>query len=204
MYLVEDWIRFTLDLPIKGFPSWVTPPEGAPYGRSWSYCTAGVTTVGAVLERATGQSVETFASERLFGPLGIDSVRWQYSPLGLAQTGGGLELASRALLSLGRLYGAGGRWQGQQIVPGSWVRRSVQPHARVRDGVEYGYLWWLGAFGPDAARAWYMAGNGGNVVAVFPDLELTVVVTTTNYGQPDAHDLTGRLITEYILPAVKR
>ena len=53
-------------------------------------------------------------------------------------------------------------------------------------------------------RAWYMAGNGGNVVAVFPELDLTVAVTTTNYGQGDAHDLTGRLVVEYVLEAVRR
>jgi CubicO group peptidase (beta-lactamase class C family) len=203
MYLIEDWVKFTLDLPIKGFPSWSTLPKDSPYGRSFSYCTAGVTTLGAVLERTTKMRVEEFAEKNLFAPLGIEKVKWQYSPSGLAQTGGGLELTSRDMLKLASLYAQGGEWEGKRIVSAEWVKKSIQPRARIDDQMEYGYLWWLRSFesGGKKFAAYYMSGNGGNKVAVFPELDLIVVITSTNYNTKGMHEQTDRLLTDYILPS---
>lgn len=204
MYLVEDWVRFALDLPIKGFPDWQPKPAQSPYGRAWSYCTAGPTTLGAVLERATKQSVPAFAQATLFGPLGVTTAKWQSQPLGTAMTGGGLELTSRDLMKFGQLYLDGGRWAGRQVISQDWVRRSVTPHANAREDTDYGYLWWLQTFhiGDRAVKTWGMYGTGGNKLYVLPDQEAVVVVTTTNYSVSGAGALTDKLFTTLIVPAL--
>ena len=203
MYIMEDWIQFTLDLPIKGFAPWVKKPKDSAYGRSFSYCTAGVSTLGGVLERAAKTPAPEFAMKNLFVPLGIEKVDWKYSSLGLAQTGGGLGFLSRDLLKLGQLYLNGGVWNGGRIVSEAWVKSSTQPHVRVEDqpDTEYGYLWWLRKFksGEKSYAAFCMLGNGGNKVAVFPALDMVVVLTSTNYNSRGMHEQTEKLLTDYIL-----
>ena len=203
MYLIEDWLQFALDLPVRGFPSWATKPADSPYGRSFSYCTAGVFALGRVLERATGQRVEELAQRRLFAPLGITAPEWVRSPLGEAQTGGGLRLRSRDLARLGQLYLDGGEHAGRRIVSAAWVKASIAPHARIDERTEYGYLWWLRAFttGERSYRVAYMSGNGGNKVAVVPELDMVVVITSANFNTRGMHEQTDTILADYVLAA---
>jgi CubicO group peptidase (beta-lactamase class C family) len=204
MYVTEDWLGFFLDLPIKGFAPWVTKPQDSPYGRSFSYCTAGVFALGAVLERATGKTVEAFARETLFAPLGIEAVSWQHSPLGQAQTGGGTRFRGRDLAKLGLLYLNGGSWQGRQVVPAAWVAASTAAHVQASESDTYGYLWWRRDFtaGGRTFPAFYMSGNGGNKVVVVPSAKLVAVITSTFYNSRGMHQQTDKLLTDYILAAL--
>lgn len=198
MYLVEDWVGFYLDLPIQGFPAWMPKPAEAPHGRSFRYCTAGVTTLGAAVQAAVGEPLQDYAQRRLFAPLGIDAPQWQFSPLGLAQGGGGLGLRSRDLLALGQLYLDGGAYQGRQLVPQTWVERSWTVHARANDeaDMDYGWMWWSMRWPVGAARwqVWSMNGAGGNTVQVFPQQRIVLVATITNFGERQPHQITARLV----------
>jgi CubicO group peptidase (beta-lactamase class C family) len=180
MYPQRDWLAFATGLPLRE-------------ERTFSYCTAGVVALGIGLERAVGEPLPAFAQRELFGPLGIDRAEWHRTPLGQVNTGGGLLLTSRALLSLGELYLSGG----DGLVPPAWVEESLEPHARIDAETSYGYLWWLKSFAGE--RCFFMAGTGGNRVHVFPDLDLVAVITTTNFRRRDAHTLSDRLLVEQIL-----
>jgi len=203
MYLIEDWIGFALDLPPRGFPSWTTKPVDSAHGRSFSYCTAGVVVLGAILERATKTPLPQFAEEHLFSPIGIGETGWQFTPTGSAMTGGGLGLRSRDLLRLGQLTLQRGWWDGRQVLSESWVDESTSPQVSIDEHTSFGYLWWLGEFEAEGRRwdARYMAGAGGNKVVVFPGADIVIVVTSENFGVADAHQKTDRLIGE-VLAAV--
>lgn len=206
MYLIEDWVKFYWDLPIKGFPEWKTKPQDSKYGRSFSYCTAGVVVLGDIINNVSG-SLENYADEALFSKLGITDYHWQITPTGLQMTGGGLGLRSRDLLKIGQLYLNKGSWNNKQIISEEFVIRSTEPHAEVgMFDYEYGYLWWLSEFGKDQKeKAYFMSGSGGNKIVVFPDLDMVVVLTSTYFnGGMESHNQTTRLLNEYIVPEIKK
>ncbi len=204
MYVTKDWTQFTLNLPVRDSAAGEKEPKGSGE-RRFSYCTAGVFTLGRVLERATGRPVEDYARANLLAPLGISKAAWAFSPQGEAQTGGGLRLNSRDLLRLALLYVRGGDWKGARIISEDWVEASIRAQVRIDDETQYGYLWWLRDFkaGEKVHPAYYMSGNGGNKVVVFPQLDLVVVITSTNYNTRGMHEQTDRLLSDFILAAIE-
>jgi CubicO group peptidase (beta-lactamase class C family) len=127
--------------------------------------------------------------------------------MGTAATGGGLKLRSRDLLKLGQLYLNNGDWHGKRIVSEEWVKASTTPRASVgHNDMEYGYLWWLGKFGPDSGKVpvYMMSGNGGNKICVIPQLDMVVVLTSTLYGSYKGHVQTDTILSDYVIPAATK
>lgn len=202
MYVTRDWTRFALDIPIA--KDYARSAGGL--GR-YSYCTAGAFLLGRIVERATGERFDTYVQRRLFDPLGVTGPQWKASPNGEIQSGGQLSLRARDFAAIGQLILDGGVAGGKQIVSRAWLREMLTVRAKATPLDGYGYLWWVRDYrAPDNPRPWpgfYMSGNGGNKVVLFPDLKTVVVILSTNYNQRDMHQLSTTLIERHILPALK-
>jgi len=152
-----------------------------------------------VFEKETGQDIVRYGEKYLFGPLGIEYY-WKRTPLGLADTEGGLFLKNEGLAKIGYLYLHDGLWDGQQIVSKDWVKQSLAPATDAEEGFKYGYKWWLQPRKDRPGYVWMARGFGGQRLMVFPEEELIAVFTGWEILKDEAasSDLVNR-----ILPAVR-
>ena len=162
----DDWVGYALSRDLVGQP-----------GGRFIYSTGGWHVLGAALAEAAGQDLLTLFRERLAEPLGIELPAWDRDPQGHYMGGNQMGLTPRGLARIGDMVVAEGRWDGGQVVPADWLQTSWQPRARSPwSGDRYGYGWFLTDLAGHAAA--YGRGYGGQVLAVVPDLELTIAITS--------------------------
>lgn len=196
MYARPDWVRWALSLPMAA---------NREPGERWFYFTAGVVVLGDILCNRVPGGLEVYAERELFEPLGIDEYRWQYTPQRVPSTAGGLAMAPLDFAKFGQLYKNAGRWHGRQVLPEEWVAESLAYlNETTIEGCGYGYLWWrrVISIGGRELSAAYCSGNGGNVIYVFDDLPLVVVITASAYNQPYMHTQVAEILEAHVLPAV--
>lgn len=194
MYPTADWVTWALNLPMAN--------DRQP-GEQWAYFTGGIVILGDILNRSVPGGLEAYADSRLFAPLGIRHYSWQHTPQRVANTAGGIQLTPRGFASFGQLYRDLGRWNGEQVVPESWVRESLTPTiATTVEGNDYGYLWWHKSYEVDGRQyaSSYCSGNGGNKIFVFEEMNAVVVVTASAYGQRYMHSQVDDMMESHILP----
>ena len=195
MYPTKDWVKFALDLPMKQF---------SPNDLRWQYFTAGVVLLGDILDKHVPGGLETFAREKLFAPLGITTVQWQYTPSGVVNTAGSCRLSSLDFAKYGQLYNAKGKWKDKQILTPEWIDATFTRYFELPDDLAYGYLFWNKSYTYKGVEyeTFAASGNGGNKVFVFPSIDLVVVITSTAYNQPYMHRQADKIMTEYVLPGI--
>ena len=163
MYKTPDPTEFVLSQPMSD------PP-----GARFYYNGGNPYVLSALITKKAGRDALDFARDELFKPLGISSVRWgEADAQGVTDGESGLYLAPRDMAKLGYLYLHDGSWDGQQIIPSSWVDRARQGPVKATDGFHYGNLWWsLPERGAFMAR-----GRHSQIILVLPKLNIVAVMT---------------------------
>lgn len=140
-------------------------------GTVFSYDTSATHTLGALVERLSGDRLLGFLEKRLFGPLGMDGQkRWLRDPMGICQAGSGLVMTLRDLsLLAGFLLGDGGGLISRDFLD---RMRSVQITTIQRKIPEerhgYGYQIW------HTREGLAMLGMGGQLAIILPGSGLTL------------------------------
>lgn len=188
----DDWVRFTLDLPMIDVP-----------GGKGMYCSGNPITLGRIIEKSTKLTVSEFARKNLFNPLGIRKYAWNFKPdKSSSETFCQVYLTSRDMAKFGLLYLNKGMWNGKQVISTGWVEQSFQKHSVVQ-GVDYGYLWWNKYLDAGDTRYYSFGaqGNGGQKIYVWQEQNMVTIITGGNYNEQSPSD---ELIKKYILPAFNK
>ncbi len=204
-----DWWKFTLDLPMAHDP-----------GKRYAYCSANINLVGGALTTETGIWLPELFDQHVAQKLEFGEWHWNLMPNGEGYLGGGVFLRPRDLLKVGQAYLGG--WNDRQIVTADWIEQSTSPRIQITpettglSAEDFGNSY----FGGEDALAWHLTGlrsgkrrydafaatgNGGQILIVVPELQLTAVFTGGNYMQGGIWGRwADRLLGEYIVPSIQK
>ena len=96
-------------------------------GTKQQYLNINVQLLGIILHRATGKKPSEYLSEKIWKPLGMCSnAIWTTDKKGEDLTFCCMGATALDYAKFGRLYLNQGNWNGSQIVPESWIERSIR------------------------------------------------------------------------------
>jgi CubicO group peptidase (beta-lactamase class C family) len=184
-------------------------PVAAPPDVLWTYNGGGTELLGNILERVSGKPLEAFAREVLFQPLGISDFEWKAYKNGKIAAAAGLRLRPRDAAKIGQLVLNRGQWNGRQIVSADWIAQSITPRFQAigyfGSTMFYGYQWWMGrSLAGDKEIKWVAAfGWGGQRIFIVPELDLVIMTTAAQYGQPKEGLAAIDILTNIVIPSVR-
>ncbi|MGD8658074.1 MAG: serine hydrolase [Desulfobacterales bacterium] len=158
--------------------------------------------LGGIVKNTTGLTIDKFAEQYLFAPLGISNYRWDKFPDGHIQTDGGLSLRPRDMAKIGYMIMNNGKWKDRQIVSREWVTQSTQNHIDAL-GIGYGYQWWIGKtkINNQTIKVLFASGHGGQKIFIIPQLDLIAVFTSRVFNSK-GHSAPEGFLLKYIIPSI--
>jgi len=149
-------------------------------GKFFDYKSGNTQLLAMILERATGQKVSTYASEKLWKPLGAQhDALWSIDqPNGVEKAYCCFNTDDRDFARFGLLMMNHGRWYDKQLVSESYMNQALTPASHLVDengkNVDYyGWQFWLMKYGGYTVN--YMRGINGQYIIAIPDLNILIV-----------------------------
>jgi CubicO group peptidase (beta-lactamase class C family) len=143
--------------------------------------------LSALVQVLTGKRLSSYLKPRLFDKIGIEGAVWDRHPCGVDFGGWGLNVKVEDIARFGQLYLQKGEWNGQSVVPASWVETATAKHSENADPSKpdsasdwqqgYGYQFWRCKHG-------FYRGDGafGQLCVVMPEEDAVLALVA---GLPD-------------------
>lgn len=182
-------------------------------GTYWEYSDTGFAHLSLFFYHATGRELFDFMKERVFDPIGIQNVGWDWQG-GVGGNIGphtnphsGLRFSARDFTRLGYLLAHDGKWEDKQIVPHWWIEQATKSSQQLNPS--YGYTFWVntdGVLWPSAPRDTFaFRGFTASRLYIVPSLDLVVArlgYAPQNWGEENL--LPGILATITDTPPGKK
>ncbi len=134
--------------------------------------------LGLILQKATGETLSAYASEKLWQPIGAE-----HPALWSTDAEGGNEKAyccfnsnTRDFARIGKLMLDSGKWNGTPIIDSSYYVNSIKPCGITTEKGKpcdyYGYQWWID---PENPEIFYARGILGQYIIVIPSQKIIIV-----------------------------
>ena len=189
-----------------------TLKNGKKQGTYNHYVSLDTQVLGMILESVTDMPLREYLYKRIWSKIGTESDAYYIADkTGTDMALGGLNATLRDFSKFGQLYLNEGSWDGEQIVPKSWVFKShtpdaphLMPNAGDLSSSEwgYGYQWWVPG---DPLTDFTAHGIFNQFIYVDPLSNVVIAKTSSNHRfrsekeySKAAHIAMFRSITEHI------
>jgi CubicO group peptidase (beta-lactamase class C family) len=157
------------------------------HGDAFGYKTVNTDVLGWVLSRVTGKPVSDLLSEKIWARLGMEQdASFTVDSIGTPFAGGGLSAGLRDLARFGQMILDGGRFEGQQIVPGKAIQ-SIRRGGGQKEfeaagyktlpGWSYRSMWWISH---NEHAAFMARGVHGQSLYIDPKAEMVIARFASN------------------------
>lgn len=156
-------------------------------GTYWYYNNWDFNALGTIFEQETGTNIFEEFGRAIAQPIGMQS----FNPETDGQYFEGedsihpaypFEMTAMDMARFGLLYARNGQWDGEQVIPESWIEESTTSYSDAGSSGGYGYLWWVEVDGKhfsgieNASSGMFSArGYRGHMIVVVPEIDLVLV-----------------------------